>query len=178
MKDGELLKQIRTGDLEAFRKLVERYQGRAIGFAMSLLGDYQAAEDISQEAFLRVLKSLETYQECGKFEIYFFLIIKNLCLNHLQKKREKPLLSEEISPLFVREVSSVSLEESSSLIHQALMKLREKERIAIFLKEYEQLKYSEIAEVLGITLSDVKVTIHRALKKLKKELESTWIVER
>ncbi len=180
MEDRELLQEIKKGNREAFERLVRKYQKRAIGFAFSLVGNWQDAEDLSQDAFVRLLETIDRYQEQDRFESYFFLILKRLCLNFLEKRKPEYLLDKKNFDIASNEASSreqILVEEFSQIFHTVFMRLNEKERILFYFKVYENLKYHEIANLLGLSLSDVKVSIHRGLIKLRKELEKQWIAE-
>lgn len=192
MEDHELLQRAAQGDLDAYDTFVRRYQLRIMRFCMKYLHDAQAAEDAAQEVFLKVYQYAGQYEHRGSVAAFVYRVATNYCLDFLKRKRRKAKLMPTIS--FSASVDSHgdvrSMEDlipskteppGSELVkaeqraefNNALEELPEHHRQALLLYELDNMSYLEIGELLGATLSEVKIWIYRARKKLNKILGET-----
>jgi RNA polymerase sigma-70 factor (ECF subfamily) len=178
--DFALMRRIAEGDHDAFRELVERHQNAVIGTVAKMLGNASEAEDIAQQAFLRVWKNAKRYRPDAKFTTYLFTITRNLVFNETRRKsRKKEVSSDE------REENSNQLVEANpdrqpdaevlqaelqAAVDDAIASLPESQRLAVVLRRYEQLSYDEIGEVLNLSVSAVKSLLFRARTNLREAL--------
>lgn len=189
--DGELLRRIARGDDDAFKTLFDRHYRLAYSVIYRHLGVQGAAEDLVQDAFLRVYRNAAKWEPSAKFSTWFYTIVSNLCLNFKRDRaRDKlRLLSgdsqEDGNPLEQLAGAadpppddSDEREQKSRLIREAMESLPENQRMALILSKYENKSYEEIAGVLGTTVAAVKsmtararVTLREKLSKHFKDLE-------
>jgi RNA polymerase sigma-70 factor, ECF subfamily len=148
--DEELMSDVAEGDLTAFEQLVRRHQDSAWNAAFRLVGDLHAAEDISQEAFLRVLRAAHRYQPTAAFRTYLYRIVTNLCRDYRRKATpslcQNPDAQADQAPS--PEACVVAREEHRA-VQEAIASLPDRQREAIVLRYYERLSYEEIAGVTG-----------------------------
>lgn len=179
ISDEELMERCNKGDMAAFELIVLRYKDAVFNFAYHFLIDYHRAQDISQEAFLRVLKNAGKYKSRDYFKTWLYRIVTNLCKNELRDRKRHKTLSLEDSILEIEKFSFSSYDspeenyekrEMTKLVKDAIKSLPEDQQIAIVLREYEDLNYEEIALVLNCSLSAVKSKIHRARQSIKRIL--------
>jgi RNA polymerase sigma-70 factor (ECF subfamily) len=184
----EQMIRMATGDVVAFEELLGAFQGAAFRFAYRIFRDRHIAEDVSQELFFKLFRNAYKYKPAGKFKTYFYTVLNNLCMDTLRRMHKKSLpdfqsfenhvldgmpVGEEVgAPEAAAEVN-----EERRLVREAIGKLPEAQRKVIILRELEQLKYREIAEVLGLSLNEVKVLIHRGRKSLLKILQRSPLFE-
>jgi RNA polymerase sigma-70 factor (ECF subfamily) len=184
----EQMIRMATGDVVAFEELLGAFQGAAFRFAYRIFRDRHIAEDVSQELFFKLFRNAHKYEPAGKFKTYFYTVLNNLCMDTLRRMHKKSLpdfqsfennvldgmpVGEEVgAPEMAAEVN-----EERRLVREAIGKLPEAQRKVIILRELEQLKYREIAEVLGLSLNEVKVLIHRGRKSLLKILQRSPLFE-
>jgi len=177
-----------TGDVAAFEDLMASHGGAAYRFAYRIFRDRHIAEDVSQEFFFKLFRNAARYQPAGKFKTYFYTVLNNLCLDTLRRMHRKslpdfqsfenpvldgmPIDEEKGAP-----VAAAQVHEERDLVREAIGKLPEAQRRVIVLRELEELKYREIAEVLGLSLNEVKVLIHRGRKSLVRILERSPLFE-
>jgi len=173
------------GDHSAFHELVGQYKKKIYFLAYDITGDHHEAEDISQEVFIKMFRSLKNFRRDAKMSSWLYQITVNASIDTLRKKSSNPKSSiDEFDQLNIQEgiVSSgahnfdpVISAESSQIqnhISQALQKISPKERTVFVMRHYNDLKLNEIAEILNITIGTVKSLLFRAIKKLRKELSS------
>ena len=183
MADGgeALMIRMAAGDVVAFEELMKSYRGAAYRFAYRIFRDRHISEDVSQELFFKLFRNADRYQPAGKFTTYFYKVLNNLCLDTLRRMNRKSLpdfQSFEHPPLdgmpheggLDSPEENAQLNEERRLVREAIGKLPEAQRKVIVLRELDELKYREIAEVLGLSLNEVKVLIHRGRKSLLKIL--------
>lgn len=184
VSDEELMIRCRNGDMSAFELLVSRYQNAILNFIYRSIGDYHQAEDLSQETFLRVFKSASRYEPRAQFKNWLYRIAVNLCKNEHRDRQRHGLSSLEdfmtdedgkINYTVLRDFSQMpdvlyEKKEQQILIRQAVDSLPENQRLAIIMVTYQNLRYDEIADTLGCSVSAVKSLIHRARQNLKKLL--------
>jgi RNA polymerase sigma-70 factor (ECF subfamily) len=179
----ELLRRARRREPEALCKLVEIYNGRVFGLLYRLTGSRDAAEDLLQETFLRVVRVIGQYEHVGKFESWLFRIAANLA-----RDRARRLVRHgEASPANENSLSAVprisgraddGRDPAEQLVHReagqqleaCLARLSAAEREIILLRHYSELSFREIAELLGIPLGTALARAHRALQRLRAEL--------
>ena len=173
LSDKELIKKIKDGDKEAFDKLVLRYRESAVRFARRYTSDYHKAEDLAQEAFARFYFQLDNYKPRGKFSSYLFKIIRNLCIDYHRKdeKYEEQKLTEDLQSEDDQPEEVVLARERDGLIKKLLFSLKENYHTALYLQHYEGMSYKEIAVTLGMTVGQVRMSIYRGKKKLKKMIK-------
>jgi RNA polymerase sigma-70 factor (ECF subfamily) len=165
LDDDDLMEKTRTGDTFAFGELILRYQREVLSLAHSISRNPADAEDIVQEAFLRIFRNREHYEARGQFFFYLRRIVINLSLNFL-KKRE-PSFSE------TRENGVPSTEqefENKECVLKALATLDSVSQSLLILREWEGLNYKTISEIMEMSLSNTKVSLHRAREKFRKAL--------
>ncbi len=181
--DAELMLGFRHGDEKAFSTLVRKFQDRVLGLAYRYLGDRDAAQDLAQEAFLRVFKARERYEPRAKFSTWLYRIVVNLCLNELRWRKGRQsvalaIATETSSNLNIdladdeEQAPHEALEnaELATKIQEIITTLPESQRIAILLNKYEGLSYQEVAEAMETSVMAVKSLLTRARVKIKERL--------
>jgi RNA polymerase sigma-70 factor (ECF subfamily) len=182
-----LVDRVCSGDQAAFHELVGRYKKKIYYLAYDITGDHQEAEDISQEVFMKMYRSLKTFRRDAKMSSWLYQITVNTSIDSLRKKSSKPARSiDEFDPSFVQAelpaggsgayaLNPVLTTESAQIqehISEALKKISARERTVFVMRHYNDLKLHEIAEILNITIGTVKSLLFRAIKKLRKELST------
>ncbi len=185
--DAEVVEKARAGDHQAFRVLVERYQGRAYGLALRVLRDEEAARDAVQDAFLKAYGSLDRFEGRSSFYTWLYRIVMNQCLD--RKRRDKSdrevewndEVASSQSPAAgalaaggapVAPDEAVERGELRAVIAEAIAELPEDARRTIELREIDGLTYREISEALGIPKGTVMSRLHYARRKLQEALAS------
>jgi RNA polymerase sigma-70 factor (ECF subfamily) len=188
--DVKLMIQVRDDVPGAFAVLVERYQHRLVGVLVHLIGRVEEAEDLTQDVFLRIYRARKGYRPKAKFSTWLFTIANNLASNHLRGKGRSPVArglgdvtgsasgSQALRPAEERAVSregtpSAQLRkvELSDVVREALDVLGEDQKVAVLLNKFEDMSYSEIAEVMGRSEAAVKSLLARARTHLREQLE-------
>jgi RNA polymerase sigma-70 factor (ECF subfamily) len=190
--DVKLMLQVRDDVPGAFEVLVERYQHRLVGVLVHLIGRVEEAEDLTQDVFLRIYRARKGYRPKAKFSTWLFTIANNLASNHLRSKGRSPVArgvgdatgsgsasgSQAIRPAEERALSregtpSAQLRqvELSDVVREALDVLGEDQKVAVLLNKFEDMSYSEIAEVMGRSEAAVKSLLARARTHLRELLE-------
>lgn len=183
---------LKSGDQQAFRELVERHKLSVLNLCLRFVGNRQDAEDLAQEAFMRVFQAAPNYEIKAAFTTWLYRITVNLCLNHQRHKKilrffslEQPKAAHHSSqprlpdfPDKQRPDTDYEKKELQSIVQQAIQSLPENQRSVLILHRYQDLSYKEIAEVLGTSVSAVESRLHRAKESLRKKLESMLEVTR
>ncbi|SRR5258706_8435696 len=182
VRDEELMLRLARGDSEAFEVLLDRWEGPAQRYAARLLGDRHAAEDVAQEAFVRLFRSARDYRPTARFSTWFYTVLGNLCRDRIRRLRRRPDEGEprplgegEDEPQEPGErmpgpEETVLASERAALVAEAIRSLPTHLMQAVALREFEGLKYREIAETLGCDINEVKVLLHRGRKVLAEKL--------
>ena len=176
--DVALIQRILTGDENAFASLVRKYQRQVHAFARRKIGDFQIAEDITQETFLQVYQKLETLEDPTLFSKWIYAIVNHLCIAWFRKNRLQTEPLEEICILGVgtepysryiaSEHAKISAEAQRDLVEKLLAKLKESDRKVITLHYFEEMTSSEIGKFLGVSENTIKSRLRRARLQLKK----------
>jgi RNA polymerase sigma factor (sigma-70 family) len=171
--DEELMLQVRSGQGDMLGVLFERYQAPLFKFYTRLMGDRAVSDDLVQEVFLRILRHRETYQPGTPFRPWMYQIARNARMDHYRRTPRHETFEPEMLPP-VAPTDSAQQEQEGALLHRALMQLSEEKREVLILARFQELKYAEIARVVGCELNTVKTRVHRALQDLReafRELE-------
>ena len=168
LSDEELMMAVGEGDLNAFEQLVLRHQKSAWHTAYRFLGDRTTAEDIAQEAFLKVLEAAARYRPTATFRTYLYRVITHLCLDYARKKRplyvgELPVVAEP-SP---SPSDAVATRQRNRAIREALDGLPPHQRMAVILRYYEGLRGREIASAMAKSVKAVERLLARARATLE-----------
>lgn len=174
--DEKLILLSQKGKIRAFETLVNRYKKNAYFIALGLVGNSDDALDLSQEAFVRVYRSLNKYNGTSKFFPWFYTILTNLCKTHLKKRdvRRRYLNNELVREEFTRSQESESESDKNALkekLLEEIEKLPYKFKEIIVLKHFRGFSYKEISETLGIPVGSVMSRLFYARKKLKENLK-------
>jgi RNA polymerase sigma-70 factor, ECF subfamily len=185
LTDAELMELVRGGDFSAFDELYNRYSPALRRFLFSLTWDQDTAEDYLQEVFLRLYRAKDRYQPTGKFSTYLFQIAKNYYLGQARKKRAnggEVVLSLEGRDGFrpfedIR--ANEHIEPEAHLIEdyrrwrirQAIGSLPEGQKLVFVMSHFQDMKYSEISETLGIPVGTVKSRMFAAVSALRHTLK-------
>jgi RNA polymerase sigma-70 factor, ECF subfamily len=165
--DEDLMLQVRDGAGEMLGVLFDRYQTPLFNFYSKLTGDRTLSEDLVQEVFLRILKYRQSYHPGTPFRAWIYQIARNARVDHFRKFPHQTTLEPEMLPPVLPRDSAQEHQEVQ-LLQRALMQLPEEKREILLLCRFQELKYQEIAELLGCEIATVKTRIHRALLELRK----------
>jgi len=182
-QDSDLLRRCRSGDERAYRDLVTRYQRQVYSVALRMLRSSEDAEDVTQETFVRVFRSIERYDPTRPFAAWIFTIAARLSIDHLRRRRTRPVPlvrrdpeSDEERTLDVEDPGPGPDELTSNLEEERrtrdlIDRLPPHYRIVVIMRHQQDLSYDEIAEALKVPLGTVKARIHRARALLKLLME-------
>jgi RNA polymerase sigma-70 factor (ECF subfamily) len=166
-----LVERARSGDLEAFDQIMRLHERQVLSTALRLLGNLEDAQDVAQEAFLRLYRSLHKLPDLLEVRSWLYRVTVNLCNDQFRKRgrRGMELLDgpDLVSPARDPELSLLDLERSR-LVEMALARLPEKERAAVVLRDVEGLSTREVAKILGSSEVTVRSQISVARGKIKK----------
>lgn len=150
-----------------FEEIHQEYWPKVYRQCMGYMNDHASATDIAQETFIKVWQQLPNFRNDSAISTWIFRIAVNTCLRQLQKDSIMPTSQ---LPLELVEEASVNLESQVQFLYQCISELPEIERIIITL-ELEDLKQKEIAKIVGLSESNVRVKIHRIKEKLTKKFQ-------
>lgn len=187
MDEIELVAFARDGDLDAFNRLVLAYQDMAFNLAARMLGDDDAAEDVTQTAFLSAYRSLNSFRG-GSFRAWVMRMVSNACYDELRRRKRRPTVSlepvnddeEEIeSPAWLADDGpspEVQLEraELNQALQTCLHGLPDEFRAVVLMVDIEGLDYQEVSEATGKPLGTVKSRLARARLKMRDCLRQYW----
>lgn len=178
--EHELVARARSGDREAFSILAERHQHQVFTLAMRLTGDYDLAGDISQEALLRAWRGIGGFRGDARFSSWLYRITVNVAWTQLSRRRRtrhSPLEAVENLAATPTGFDHPELAfEAANLrgrLRRALLRLPQRSRVVVVLRDVYDWSHAQIAETLGISVSASKVRLHRARKRLRTILESS-----
>jgi RNA polymerase sigma-70 factor (ECF subfamily) len=179
--DALLVRRTRAGDTRAFGILVERYMRRAYYAALGLVGSSEDALDLSQEAFVRAFRARHTIDPDRPFYAWLYQIIRRLCFNHTRDRRTRRRGIEAAGDWLVEQATSrtagmrpdraLEQAEAKRRVAAALESLSDRDREVLVLKEFEGLRYREIAEILGVPIGTVMSRLYSARRRLAAALE-------
>ncbi len=168
-----------AGDQAAMAELVRRYQGQVFALCFRMLGSRQDAEDMAQETFVRVLRSLERWDNQRHFEPWLLAIAGNRCRTLLSTRKRRPDVSPIVADVPARgyDAEDQALRSLSEEVSLGLADIRDEYRQAFLMFHQHEMSYGDIAASLACPLGTVKTWIHRARRELIEHLRSRGIVE-
>ena len=172
MTDEALVRLTLGGDARAFTTLIERHAPACLRYATRMLGDRADAEDVAQETFMRVHKSLSHYDERMPFRSWLFAILVNRCRTALSQRirRERRVVADDGEMMLASVPSTARATEVRQDVERALRQLVPEQREAFLLRHVEQLEYDEIARLTGARPSAVRMRVKRACDRLQELL--------
>lgn len=187
LPDADVVRLAQQGRELAFRELVRRYERPVFSLIFRMVRDREAAEDLAQDSFIKVLNHIDRYSPEFKFSSWLFKIANNVAIDHLRRRRVETISmdgSPHASTASEIEATALELEadqenaleeiearELGSAIERAIGGLRPEYRSCIMLRHVEGRSYEEIAATLDLPLGTVKTYIHRARHELRRALE-------
>ncbi|NCW44971.1 MAG: sigma-70 family RNA polymerase sigma factor [Gemmatimonadaceae bacterium] len=187
LPDADVVRLAQQGRELAFRELVRRYERPVFSLVYRMVRDRETAEDLAQDAFVKVLNHIDKYSPEFKFSSWLFKIANNVAIDYLRRRRlDTVSLDGSPNATTAAEVEASTIElgadqesalealeakELGSAIERAIAKLRPEYRACIMLRHVEGRSYEEIAATLDLPLGTVKTYIHRARHELRKALE-------
>ena len=179
MHDIEIIQSIQAGRTNEFKRLVEKHQSSVFRTALGFVHIKEDAEDLTQEVFIRVFQSLDSYQGNAAFSTWLYRITVNICLNHLNKTKGRGIIQfaeDMMQSLFNKAgenrnpVEELIDAERETAIRNAIDSLPEKQRTAFVLSKYDDLSQKEIAQIMQISEGAVEQHLQRGKINLQKKL--------
>lgn len=173
LSDQELMRIVQGGDTSPASEIFDRYSSRIFNFATGFLKNTEAAEDATQEVFIKMLKHAHQFNEDAKLSTWLFSITANLCRDYLRRLENR--VAKESEEVLYDLPGSVELgperylerRESEKIIRKALEVLTPDQREALLLARYQGMSYAEIAKAVGASEGAVKTRVFRAMEVLR-----------
>jgi RNA polymerase sigma-70 factor (ECF subfamily) len=182
-EDSQIIEEVLKGNINLYRKLVEKHSTKLIGYIFNITRDIYLSEDIGQEVFIKAYKNLDKFDKEKSFSVWLLRIGRNTALDHMKKKYIHYELNENldsntkdttlINPSEIL-IKKEEIEELEKTIHQ----LPNKYKDLILLKYFEDLSYKDISLKLDISIDKVKWRLYEARKLCIRELEKNKPMER
>lgn len=173
LTEATLIQQVLAGNNECYRPLVEKYRAQVYHLAHTLLGNGAEAQDIAQDAFLTAFRELKTLRNAEKFRPWLFGITRNLCRQTLKKRKSAPEYLDDLPEREKPNVVMVRPSDSSGAdmldaLRAHLDNLPEKYRVLLCLKYLEDYSYTDIAEMLDLSVDLVRSRLFEGRRMLRK----------
>lgn len=169
-QDNTVMAQVANGDLDQSRILFDRYHLYLYNFFLKRRHSTVVSEDLTQNVFERLLRYRKTYKGNQSFKAWLFTIAHNVEADHFRKSKIKLNQNVELSQLSFSTdtvLDKIEKKEAQQKLEKAIALLNKEEQKLLHLSKFQSMKYAEIASVLQLSESAVKVKIHRAMKKLR-----------
>lgn len=173
-----IIARVKQGDLSAFNVLIEEHKAMAFTLALKILKSREDAEEVAQDSFLKAYKNINQFEGKSKFSTWLYTIVYNTAITRLRKKKPSMVTSDGLSDFNLKNYSESDKEwrklqrdERSDYIKKALDSLNEEDALVITLFYLNENSLQEICEITSWEISNVKVKLHRARKRLLLKLE-------
>lgn len=180
-EDRDLIERARAGDVEAFERLVRKYSRFGGAIAFGVVRDLDLAEDIVQEAFLRVYESLGTVRDPDRFRGWFASLVRRRAIDASRSRKAHAAIEDLPSEPAHKEEDGVSMAEEPVLrderrkrVLDAIGALPDADRMVLVLKHMDGLSYKEIAEITGDSIASVESRLFRARRALRERLDGRF----
>jgi len=194
--EKELINKSKNGNIEAFEELIEAYQKKVFNLAFRIIGNFDDANELAQEALIRIYKSIRSFKEESSFSTWVYKITTNICLDEIRKRKNKKVvyIDDEIKLTdgeVIRQIEDdkptpeekAESNEIKKTVFEAIGKLPEDHKVVIILRDIQGFSYEEIARITKCPEGTIKSRLNRArltlreILKKKKELFSEYYVK-
>jgi RNA polymerase sigma-70 factor (ECF subfamily) len=184
--DEALMGRVARGGADAFEVLIDRHLNSVVTFCYTFCRDREQADDLAQEIFMRVFRNAASYRPVAKFTTWLYKVAANLCINEAKKAKIRKTVSldgpvgadpdasrivEKMATGDPGPLTNAERHEAGKLIEQAIEALPDDQRTTLVLVERQNLPYKDIADILGVTVSAVKMRVKRARESLREALK-------
>jgi len=174
-----LIERCLKGDQAAWEQIVRQHWRKVFNVAYKFVGSHDQAEDLAQDIFLKIFRSLDTFDRRANFQTWLISVSRNLCIDHYRSVRkerqtiDREVTSDQLSPVSrsVSPLAALEQRDLAALLRQALQGLPESLRTAVLLRDIQELSYQEIAQRLGLPEGTVKSRINRGRKELARQVQ-------
>lgn len=184
MNETKIIQKLQQGNEQAFKQLVENYQKLVVSTCFGMVHNSEDAEDIAQEVFIEVFRSIHKFRADAKISTWLYRIAVNRSLNFIRNNKKSRWFqsfedSVQAKNNQLQNITSsksdhpeIQLEnrQRATLLHEAIDSLPQNQKVAFTLSKYEELSYQEISEVMDLSISSIESLLHRAKKNLQKKL--------
>lgn len=167
--DIRLMVEVRDGKVEKLAILFERHHIMLYNFFLRLTGNRNVSEDLVQDVFFRILKYRKTFKGQNKFTVWMYQIARNAHVDYLRKQRPEVPLEEQFQEATspdAEPAAKMLAEVDLDLLRKALDRLPLRKKEILLLSHFHNMKYKDIAQLLGCSISTIKTSVHRAVKDL------------
>lgn len=182
--DDDVVRSVRAGNTRDFETLIDRYKNKIINFIHKMIYDYDEAQSLSQDVFLKVYETIDRYQIQDNFQAFIFTIAKNITLNYIKKQKRVLFFSNfapghssdtrEYENKYFRtgetQQAAMERDQQEEVLTAALKALNESQRIALIMKVYLEFSYQQIAEITGWSVPKIETLISRAKSSLRDKI--------
>ena len=179
--DNYYIDRVKSGEAAAFSYLVEKYRDMVYGLSLKILKSAEEAEELAQDTFVKAFQALDSYKGKSKFSTWLYRIAYNGAITMVRKRKlefyslDEQRLSDQDELSISNRLTEIDQEELSAKLKKAMETLPEDDQVLIILYYYDEQRIEDIALITSLSVSNVKVKIHRARKKmylfLKENLE-------
>lgn len=170
MTDEELMLKVKQGDLKYAAELFDRYNKPLYNFLVKVAFDRDLGHDLTQNVFERIIKYRNSYKQDSKFKSWIYQMARNVYADHYKKNKtmvsdfaEVENVGDQLGQIDERMIK----DEREKLLYISLYKLSQEQRELLILTRFQHMKYEEVAAVYDISVANVKVKVHRAIKELR-----------
>ncbi|WP_353778156.1 sigma-70 family RNA polymerase sigma factor [Winogradskyella sp. 3972H.M.0a.05] len=170
--DKIYIDRVLEGDSQAFAMLVNRYKDLVFSLALRMLKHREEAEEVSQDTFIKIYKSLNKFKGDSKFSTWVYKVTYNTCLDRI-KKLKRTQSTQQIDEFTEHQIKTldsaldrIEAKERKEALRKCIERLPSEDSFLVTLFYFEELSLEEISEIVGLTPNNVKVKLHRSRKKL------------
>jgi RNA polymerase sigma-70 factor (ECF subfamily) len=171
--ENQIIEQVKLGNTEAFRIIVDQYRDAVFGLALRMVSNREEAEELAQDAFIKVFNAINSYRGESKFSTWLYRITYNTCISFLRKNKPDLVEIQEFhgASNFNSGFDNLMKEDNSLVISNVLSRLKPDDKAIIQLFYLEENSIKEISDITGFSNANVKVKLHRSKQKLRKMME-------
>ena len=175
----QIIQRCLSGDQAAWETIIRLHRRKVFNIAYTFVGTHEGAEDLTQDIFLKLFKSLDSFDRRANFQTWLISVSRNLCIDHYRSvRRERQVISRDIDAADLKPISTnagpqAQLEQADrvALVRLALERLAPTLRTAVILRDIQELTYQEIAEQLRVPEGTVKSRINRGRAELARQVQ-------
>ena len=175
--DSYYIERVLTGDVSAYASLVAKHKNLVFSIVLKILNNREDAEEVAQDVFLKVYQSIKTFEKKSKFSTWLYRIAYNAAISKTRKKKpefvpmEESVVTNYSTDEIQQNMHSLEENERQVLLERALKKLSDEDHLLITLFYKSENSIEDISDITGLTVSNVKVKLHRIRKKLYDEIQ-------